>query len=219
MSATILYCTSNREKPEFEEKIRQEIIKNSGGIPIVSVSQKPIDFGLNICVGSDIGVSGFNFIRQILIGCYATNARYIISAESDCLYCPDYFRFIPPREDKCFRNTNTYLMGYGRMVFWKKREGGTWAQIVNRDFYIKRLEFLLKGQPKWDATKKNFPKEIKLPFFEEDQIEKFTTENPCISVKTGFGLRRFSHSEREDINELSFWGSGKSIYDEFIKNV
>jgi len=214
--SSILYYSSSRENSEFEKRIQDEILKNSGGLPIISVTQKPTDFGLNIVVG-DVGASGLNMLRQILIGCHAIKTKYVISAEADCLYGLDYFQFIPPRDDKCYRNTNTYLMGYGRMVFWKKREGGTWAQVVNREFYIERLEFLLKGEPKWDATKKNFPKEKSLPFFESDQFEYFETENPCVSIKTGSGMRRFSHSERNDINTLFFWGSGKSIYDKFIK--
>ena len=211
---TILYCSSNREKPEFEKKIQDTILENSEGLPIVSVTQKPTDFGLNICVG-EVGVSGFNLCRQLLIGCYASKTKYIVSTESDCLYPEDYFKFTPPRDDKCYRNTNTYLMGYGRNVFWKKKEGGTWAQVINREFYIRRLEFLLKGEQKWDANKKNFPKEKGLPFFEE--FEYFETKNPCVSIKTGRGLRRFSHSERNDIRELPYWGKGLDIYEKYIK--
>jgi hypothetical protein len=202
------------EDSEFEKKIQENILENCGGLPIISVTQKPTDFGTNIRVGN-VGASGFNMIRQILIGCYAAKTRFIISAEADCLYPPDYFAFRPERDDICYRNTNTYLMGYKRKCFWKKNEGGTWAQVINREFYIKRLEFLLKGEPKWDATKKNFPKEKGLKFF--DEFETFETYFPCISIKTGKGMRKFSNSERVDIPELPYWGTGESIYNYYLK--
>lgn len=216
MDATILYVSSSREKPEFERKIQNVIYDNSNGLPIISVTQKPTDFGINIVVGN-VGASGFNFLRQLLIGCNAIETKYVIACESDCLYPPDYFQFRPERDDKCYRNTNTYIMGYNRDFFWKKPEGGTWAQVIGREFYMERLKFLLDGEPKWNVVAKNFPKEKGLSLFEPDQIEDFETKNPCVSIKTGRGMRRYSHSERKDIPELDYWGSGKSIYDKFIK--
>ena len=43
---TIIYYTSNREDPSFEEKIRANILKEKGDILVISVSQKPINFDL-----------------------------------------------------------------------------------------------------------------------------------------------------------------------------
>jgi len=214
MKPTIVYVSSNRENPEFEGKIQQTILDNCGGIEIVSVSQKPIDFGWNICVG-DRGVSGFNFLRQLLIGCMsASDADYIISCESDCLYGPSYFRFIPERSDVCYRNDNTYLIGNKRDYYWRKPEGGTWAQVIDRKFYIRRLQKLLEGQPMWDETKKNFPKEIGMKFMED--IETFTTEEPCISFKAPGGMRHYSHSERIPIYELPYWGNSKLLVKKYL---
>ena len=55
-SATIIYCSSNKELPEFEAKIVANLLKNCGDLPIISVTQKPMDLGRNICVGDDIRV-------------------------------------------------------------------------------------------------------------------------------------------------------------------
>ena len=48
---TIIFYTSNDEDESFEKKIRDNILKQSNGIKIISVSRKPIDFGHNICIG------------------------------------------------------------------------------------------------------------------------------------------------------------------------
>jgi hypothetical protein len=213
VDATVLYYTSNKESPEFERRIQNTILGNCGDLPIVSVSHRPTGFGRNICVG-EVGTSGFNMIRQILIGCEAANTRFIISTEADCLYPPDYFLFQPERDDTCYRNGNTYLMGYKRDCFWRKPEGGTWAQVVNREFYIDRLWLLLNGEPEWDETRKNFPKEKRMKFF--NSYEPFMTENPCVSIKTGRGMRHYSHSERVDIPELPYWGNGRELRERYL---
>lgn len=215
---TILYYTSNREVPEFEERIRQNILKVCGGLPIISISQKPIDFGRNICVG-EVGASGFNMFRQVLIGCKAAETDFIISAESDCLYPPDYFSWIPEREDVCYRNSNLYVMPQHRTYFWKKEEGATHAQIVGREFYINRLEFLFQGCPEWSVEEKNFPKERRKQedVFRPHMIEYYDTENPVVQIKTSQSMRHYTNSDRQARMEIPYWGSGvnfrKTYYD------
>lgn len=216
---TVLYCSSCREAPEFEQRIRDNILEVCGGIPIVSVTQKPIDFGTNICVGDDIGVSGFNFFRQTEIGLRAIKTKFVISAESDCLYPPDYFQFIPPREDICYRNSNLYVMPQHRAFFWRKPEGATHAQVVGRDFYLARLEFLFYGAPEWSVEEKNFPKERlrREDVFEPGQIEYYESENPVVQIKTSQSMRHYTASDRQDRHELPYWGTGvsfrKAFYD------
>jgi len=212
MDATIIYCSSNRENPEFEQKIRTNIVLNSN-LPIVSVTQKPIVFGRNICVGDDIGVSGFNFFRQTLIACEAAATRFVISAEADTLYPPDYFKFIPERDYVCYRNTNLYVMPDKRSFFFHKKEGATHSQVIGREFYIKRLKELFEGAPQWSAEEINFPRErgLGVDVFKDSEIEYFETKNPVIQIKTGNSMRYYTHSERVPIVSLPYWGDGKLL--------
>lgn len=207
---SIIYCSSNREFPEFEQRIRNNILNVCGGLPIVSVTQRPIDFGTNICVGDDIGVSGFNFFRQSLIACEAAKTKFVISAEADCLYPPDYFTWIPPRDDVCYRNSNLYVMPQHRAFFWRKEEGATHSQIVGRTFYINRLKYLFTNAPQWSVEERNFPKERhkKEDVFEPNQIEYYETINPVVQIKTSQSMRHYTHSDRQDRHELPYWGSG-----------
>lgn len=220
---TLIYCSSNMEKPEFEERIRANILKYCGDLPIVSVTQKPIDFGENICVGADVGVSGFNFFRQSLLACKAAKTKFVTSIEADCVYPPDYFEYIPPREDMCYRNSNLYVMPQHRAFFWKKPWGATHAQVVGREFYIKTLEKWFKGEPMWDAEQKNFPKEKTGHKCEDvfwgkgksNEIEFFETENPVVQIKTSQSMRHHTTTEREDVDKLPFWGTGRQFRKNF----
>lgn len=220
---SIIYCSSNREMPEFEQRIRDNILKYCGDISIISVTQKPIDFGLNICVGDDIGVSGFNFFRQSLIACQTAKTPFVLSCEADCVYPPDYFTFIPPELDKCYRNKNLYVMGQHRTYFYKKEEGATHAQIVGREFYIRTLEKLFEGEPKWDykIEQKNFPKEKfhkkGEDVFKKQEIEFYKTENPVVQIKTSQSMRNYTNSDRIARHELPFWGSGKDFRKQFYE--
>jgi len=216
---TIIYCSSNREMPEFEQRIRDNILKNCDDIPIVSVTQKPIDFGTNICVGDHIGVSGFNFFRQSLIACKAAKTKFVLSCEADCVYPPDYFQWTPPREDICYRNSNLYVMPQHRALFWKKEEGATHAQIVGREFYIQRLEHLFQGEPEWDVKQKNFPKEKfhqkKEDIFRLQQKESYETKNPVVQIKTSQSMRHYTNSDRIDRAEIPYWGKAQDFRDKF----
>ncbi len=217
LDKTILYYTSNREKPEFEKKIQENLLKVCKDIPIISVSQKLINLGKNICVG-DVGASGFNCFRQILIACEAATSKFVISAEADCLYPPDYFTFIPPKEDVCYRNSNLYVMPDLRDYYFKKSEGATHAQIVGREYYIKRLKELFKDAPQWSTEEKNFPKERHRKEDIFDKIEYWETENPVVQIKTHRGLRYYTHSDRTPIKEIKYWGDGTKIRNYYIKN-
>jgi len=214
--ATILYYTSNKEDERFENRVRKNLLENCGGLPIISISQKPIDLGTNICVGDDIGVSGFNMFRQVLIGCEAANTRFIISAEADCLYPPDYFTYRPPRDDACYRNSNLYVMPDKRAFFFYKEEGATHAQIIGREFYMKRLNELFQGAPMWNAEEKNFPRERGLGVDVFDEIEYYKTDNPVFQIKTHKGMRYYTRSDRTPIDELPYWGDGVSVRNYYL---
>lgn len=215
---TIIYCSSCREKPAFEQKIRDNILKVCGGLPIISVTQKPMDFGKNICVGDAIGVSGFNFFRQVQIACEEAKTRFVISAEADTLYPPDYFTFEPEKDDICYRNSNLYVVAHKRPIFWKKEEGATHAQIVGRKFYLKRLEELFKDAPEWSVEEKNFPRErgLGVDVFDEKQIDFWETDNPVVQIKTSDSMRHYTNSDRIDRASIPYWGDAAALRKKYL---
>ncbi len=208
---TVIYYSSNRENPQFEEKIMENLYTKVSGLPIISVTQKPVALGQNICVG-DVGTSGFNVCRQIQIGCEAAATPFVITAEADCLYSPDYFTFIPPKWDVCYRNTNIYVQKY-QNDFCNKKNGSLFSTIVGRRYFLNRLDELFGDAPKWNSTLKNWPKEIGKKLF--DSYGYFETLFPCISFKTGNGLRKHSPTGGTPYYELPYWGSIKTLRENY----
>lgn len=211
-NATILYYSSNREKPEFEAGVIANLLAVCGDLPIISVSQRPLDLGHNICVG-DHGASGFNMFRQVLIGCEAASTRFVISAEADCLYPPDYFTYRPERDDRCYRDRNLYVMPQWRAFFWRKVEGATHAQIVGREYYAERLRQLFGDGPEWSVEERNFPKERGLgeDVFPPEELAYYETPNPVVQIKTDRSMRHYTHSDRVDTHEIPYWGEGRAF--------
>ena len=211
---TIVYYTSNHEDPEFEKKIQENILKNKGDIPLISVSQKPMDFGQNICVG-DVGLNGRNGFRQTLIGAKAAKTPYIIFAESDFLYPPDYFKFIPPDENECYRHDNVWIAfkdtKFGRYHKKKVSEG---AQICGRELLIEKYEKFFEGLPEW-CDERRPPRKLE-PLFQHKW--KWFSGEPCISFKTGNGLRSMTNTMKEVPHEsvLEPWGDIRDLRKKYL---
>ena len=204
---TILYYTSNKEGKQFEDRVKENILSVVGDLPIISVSQKPIDLGENICVG-EVGVSGFNMFRQVQVGLERVKTKFVVSAEADCLYPKGYFQFVPNRDDVCYRTTHTYVMPQERAFFFRKHEGATHSQVIGKEYYSNRLNNLFIGAPDWSVKEKNFPKERtgKDDIFDEIMIYK--SKYPVVQVKTHRSMRHYTASERTPIHELPYWGKG-----------
>ena len=211
---TIIYYTANREDPAFEQKIMDNIMANKGDLPIISVSQKPIDFGENICVG-DVGVFGLNGFRQMLVAAKAAKTKYVIFTEADFLYPKDYFEFDPPDEKECYRHDNVWIAFKDpRFGSYHKKRVSEGAQICNRELLIEMYEKFFEGLPMWcDETTSLKRKE---PFYHYPW--KWFTGEPCVSFKTGNGLRSMTNTEKHIQHEASLpiWGDIKSLRKNYL---
>jgi len=206
---TILFYTSNREKESFEKKIKDKLLAVCGDIPIVSVSQKPIDLGKNICVG-EVGACDHNLFRQIQIGCQAITTPYVISCEADCLYTPDYFQFIP-NNDNYYRFIPLYIL-----EAWGKDDYGgfflkttaPFAQITKREYWLSELEREFKNRPQWLPNGDKYH----LSLFLNKDWKEITLKNPIISLKTGDGMRKHTQVSLTDmVNELPYFGKAEDL--------
>jgi hypothetical protein len=125
---TIIYLTDGTLDEQIARKCREHLEKQAGGIPIVSVSQKPLAFGKNVCVG-EIGRSWLSLYKQLYAGLTTARTKYIAIAEHDCLYRREHFTFKPPRDDTFYYNRNTWLVQWGgnhpelngMYSYWPKR--------------------------------------------------------------------------------------------------
>jgi hypothetical protein len=64
---TLIYLTDNSLAEPIASKCRELLVREAKDIPIVSVSQEPIELGLNVCVGK-IGRSWLSLYKQMMAG-------------------------------------------------------------------------------------------------------------------------------------------------------
>lgn len=76
MTKGIIYYTDNRLDEEMNKKVRGQIFKS--GLPVVSCSLKPIDFGKNIVL--DLERGPVTMVRQILTALESSEAEYVFFA-------------------------------------------------------------------------------------------------------------------------------------------
>ena len=206
---TVIYYTSNREKSDFEAKIRADLLKKINGQPLISVSQKPIDnFGQNICVG-DVGISDANIYQQLLIGCEEAKTDLIVTAESDCLYpAKGYFNFIPENIDYAYRNTNLFIWYSYRKAF-KAKKYSLCAQISGRKYLIKALKRRLSRSKIKSWTTE--PPTLHDIFWRGQGFSLFRSKQAVINIKTGYGLRNITGTYGPRVYDLPSWGTYQEI--------
>ena len=207
---TIIYYTANTEDPVFEQRIIDDLKKKAGDIPIISVSRKPIDLGTNICIGEK-PVCYTNEWRQLLIGLKAAKTKFCLTAESDCLYPPEYFSFTPPEDDKVYYYDNIYIVWKYKNGFWQKKGHCEGAEICGREYWISRLEPLLNNG--WDPLTKKEERDLVRKFFPTEGI---FTGSPVISFKTRDGVSYLTSFINNKIKKLPYWGEIDKVKKIFI---
>ena len=202
---TVIYYTSNREDPQFEKRIQQTLLKATGTLPIISVSQKPIDFGKNICVG-DIGANDGSLLYQLHTGVLAAKTKFTVQAEADCLYHKSYFEFEPERDDTIYQPDSFYILWPAKpaQFYWKKR--GDLSGFINREHFIKILE-------KLRSTKFEYLNNV---VKKHTRVEQFHNEIPIVSFKTRNGMHYGSPIRRKKSqHKLPHWGKSRQVVKEY----
>jgi hypothetical protein len=139
---TIIYYTANRLSNHFHQNTLKCLRWAAGDIPVVSVSQKPMDLGENICVG-DIGAHTHNIYKQFLIGARSAKTRYIAAAEDDVLYSPEHFRTRLPNPGTFLYDMNRWSIytWCGPPVFSYKPNRLVLHQLIcERDLFVEAME-------------------------------------------------------------------------------
>ena len=211
---TIIYYTANTESEEFEQRIRDDLVKKAGDIPIISVSRKPINLGLNICIGEK-EVCYTNEWRQLLIGLKAADTKFCLTAEADCVYPESYFNFTPPVEDMVYYYDNLWIVWQRHNGFYRKTGHCEGAEMCGREFWISRLESVLSRYAGngWEPAGRKLDTKMVTKFFPKESL---FNGDPVISFKTGDGMSCRTTFVNEKVKEISYWGSITDVRRKFM---
>lgn len=194
---TVVYYTSNREDPSFEKYIQKRLLSVIGDLPLISVSQQPIsDFGYNINIG-EVDVNEQTLWRQMLIGCSFAKTPYVLFAEADTLYPPEYFTHVPNDINKRYWFEGVYIFYPKKEAFYDKGRSDV-AHIAGRELMQKVLSEGLFNNKKQIYEGMPRPTRIDLKI-------------PVVSIKTGNGMRPSTQTALDPVYELPYWGTASNL--------
>ena len=215
---TLLYYTANVIPEKFAVNVRNHLVETAKGKPIISVSQKPIDFGENICVG-DIGHSVISVYLQILTGLRAAKTKYIACCEDDTIHSPEYFDLDPEGDTFLYNLRWNVMPSY---FYYRRRRNGLCTLVAPRELMIKISEEKLKRY-----------EEIKDPYvfaepgrrsrsigLSEVVVRGVVTTIPSLTFKHRNSLSGISISLQSDrrVESLPYWGKASDVWNRFYEN-
>jgi len=212
---TLLHYTANVIPEPFAGNVRKHLMESAKGKPIISISQKPLDFGENICVG-DIGRSVYNVYSQILTGAKAAKTKYVACCEDDTLYVPEHFDFEFP-EDTFMYNVN-YWRIHTHVYYYLERRGMC-VCVAPTKLMVDTLETKFKAFPDENLSYRNklfgepgrFESRLGLPLV---KIDVFRTATPLITFRHAWSLsgREGPGLKYRRESELPFWGKAIELW-------
>lgn len=217
---TAIYYTAHLEHPPTEQAIREKHLESAGDVPIISVSQQPLDFGTNICVGN-VGVSDLNAFRQCQLGVQQAKTKYVCPIEADFLYPPAYFQFEPPRDDTLYLMNPIYVLWCQKRHvrrFFKKAVGSEGAavgsegaMVVARDYLLKVFDAMLEGCPQWAPDGAHFHHMLHTGRWGKAQID-----TPIVTLKTDRNMgRKTPICPQSQTLEIPYWGTVQEMFDRY----
>lgn len=221
---TVVLYTANALPSKFATNMRTKLMESIGELPLVCVSQKPMNLGYNT---ENIVVkphrSHVNIYRQALIGALTAKTKYIALCEDDLLYSPEHFKYRP--KQKPF----AYNLGVWSIFTWQEPamftyKGGGRVNLCNlicdRVAFIEAMEERFKKHPDeskidtriW-AEPSKYERQLGVTIQER---EEFFTNPPNIMFSHETALSFQGLGKRKRLGEMRafeipYWGNAETI--------
>jgi len=224
---TLIYYTANTIPDSVGEKIRQHTLEVAGNeYPIVSVSQKPINFGINICVG-EIGQSYYNMHRQMLIAAENAKTKYVAFCDDDTLYNKEHFACRPSSDDTFAFNLNWWYADGTR--FWHKgdrsKDTGMCQCICAKELVIANYQTRFNVFPPLDQDQDKVAQRRWMEPGRDDEYfgmpnaktEHFRSAKPTLVFNRRYSLggrRKWWHGATL-VKSLPDWGNARALWTEY----
>ena len=214
---TIIYYSANVIPLPFATSVRDQLKKAAEGLPIISVTHRPIIFGTNITV--DLLRHHLSIYKQALIGAKEAKTEYIALCEDDVLYSPEHFKHRPSSGKFAYNLGHWNLYTWSDPVFsWKGRRN-LGQLICQRDLFIEAMgerfekyhddgvDLGIWAEPgKYERQLGVTPRES----------EVFWTNPPNVAFSHDSALSYENLGKRKRLGELRatsipFWGSAEEV--------
>jgi len=222
MTKGIIYYTDNSCDEIILTAVQKQL--ESCGLPIVSVSLKPIHFGKNIVFNGERG--RLTMFKQILSGLENSKSDVIFFAEHDVLYHPSHFEFTPSKKDVFYYNENRWRVdlktGQALFFYCPSTSGLCAYRNLLIEYYRDRVARIEKEG--YDH------KEGYEPGLKTNKLGKWMSKFPNIDIRHGHNLTqsRWTQEEFRDkstclgwtmADEVPGWGVTKGRFGDILNKI
>ncbi|MDO8619480.1 MAG: hypothetical protein Q7R49_06095 [Candidatus Daviesbacteria bacterium] len=184
---TIIFLTANLVPKTWAKFQKKVLLKASKGLPIITISREPLDWGQNILDTEPKTVSNIYF--QLLRGAKAATTPYIGVAEDDTLYPTRHFHsFRPPLDTFAYNHNRLGIFTWGKPTFFWKHNPSNSTLIAPRQLLIDALEERFTKWP--NGTPHELTGEVGRPTIEK---RLGVSHHKMISFETMVSVLRFDH--------------------------
>jgi hypothetical protein len=219
---TIMYITAN-EMPEcwMEFQLRH-LMKAAGEYPIISVSRKPMDLGLNV-LDEAPEKSYWNIYVQMRRAAELAETPYVAMAEDDTLYHPDHFnQFRPGAGEVSYNRARWSLFTWDPMYCLRQRLSNC-SMIGDRKYLLAALREREKKYPngcEFTGEVGRHKIERRLGVSTRTKVEWFSS-NPVIQLNHPDGIdetQKTQWKRRGQIKawDIPYWGRATKVVGEYF---
>jgi hypothetical protein len=220
---TIIMLTANRVPEKWAEFHKEKLIEAAGSSPIITISRKPLGWGVNL-LDSEVYTPS-NIYFQLLQGAKAATTDFIGVAEDDTLYPREHFEYRPPSDTFAYNMNRFGIFTWGvPTYFWKDRISNS-TLIAPRKLVIEALEERFNKYP--TGTPSYFTGELgrenienKLGVSRRKSLW-FSTEISIVRIDHELGIDRLSRTHRKGMGilrayDIPYWGKAEDIIKRFV---
>ena len=230
-----LYYTCNSHDPTLELAARNNLKRSTNGHEVGCVALQRTDFG-DWTIVLDREKSGGTMHYQILAGLERSAADYVFLCESDVLYHPSHFDFIPPDDSIFYYNTNVWRVRYQdghavRTSALQQVSGICASRQLLLEHYRKRVELIEANGGQFDIKRMAYEPGTRGKFGDE-RVENWQSPYPNIDI-TGHGNtltvphfsidsfrnKKYAEGWEETDDEIPGWGKLSGRIQEFLNQL
>jgi len=232
MTKGCIYYTNNTPEEKLFLTCQRQLNKcmEIHKFPIYAISQKPIDFGINIVMNLESSV--LSLVKQVVRGLEECKTDIIFFLEHDVIFHPSHFDFTPERDDHFYYNRNFWNVSSidGKAVYYLHNDLSQMS--AKRDLFLRHFYKVLENMEKYGFQREyGFSPPKMLP--KDQRIGHYTTymsKVPNVNIRhpQAFTRQRMNKSEfrserscREwtEADGVPGWGKTKDRFNEFLDDV
>jgi hypothetical protein len=227
MNTTVIFLTQNNLPKQWTSYHRGVLLEAVGDLPLITVSRKPLDFGLNIIQTEPKSPS--NIYWQILKAAKIATTKFIAIAEDDTLYHKDHFNFKLDDGAVGYNMTHWSLFTWidkhhkEPTYSWRNRRGN-YSMKGDREVIIKALEERFAKWP--DGTPDKTTGEIGRPMVERNlgvshvEAVEFYTSIAVVNFNHDYAMDDLQIRHQKGMGglrayDIPYWGRAKDLVTNF----